>query len=328
ESRESATSSDEAKQDASSSSEGSCSSAENGRWPKPVTWRQHRRPAGRQNKHWRDRKTGEEECRKFTGRLQRWRNAVAAHQRRWHHRRVRSASVEDVTLAFDRISNQYANSPRKSGRAEVVSLLARVYANGAFASNRQRENETLDHLGVARWHARVGPPVPLQTITAAERSSPPMLPQQKHESRRIAPWSRWFRLLRRVLGLVRGIIDFGVFIQMYATALGQLSRSLRRECDDNGRMAKGDSINSKGRRARYVGARRDTRGTEASRLEKGFREEEEGGKRNVESYNCQHIGTADNPAAVASAADSVHPQHDSDHPLPWLFPERDKEGGA
>lgn len=158
--------------------------------------------------------------------------------------------------------------------------------------------------------------------------SSPMLPQQKHESRRIASWSRWFRLLKRVVGLVRGIIDFGVFIQMYATALGRLSHSLRIKCDDNGRMAKGDNINSKGRSARYVGARRDRGGREASRLEKGFREEEERGKRNVESNNCQHIGTADNPAAVASAVDSLHPQHDSDHPLPWLFPESDKDGGA
>lgn len=68
ESGESAISSDEAKQDASSpSSEGSsCSSAENGPWHKPVTLRQHRRPSGRHTKYRRNKKTGEEKRRELT----------------------------------------------------------------------------------------------------------------------------------------------------------------------------------------------------------------------------------------------------------------------
>lgn len=112
---------------------------------------------------------------------------------------------------------------------------------------------------------------------------------------------------------------------MFATAMegGRMSHSLRKKYDKKGRMAKGDNSNSKG------GKRRDRGGREASRLEMGFREEQKGQKKtNGQSPICRQIGTVDNPAAVPSAADTLHHQHDSDHPLPWLFLESNKQGGA
>lgn len=72
----------------------------------------------------------------------RWRRgSIAAHQWRWRQRGV-VASVEDVTSALNQISREYSDAPGPFERAGVVSLLAKLYADGTvFADNRPRDAE-------------------------------------------------------------------------------------------------------------------------------------------------------------------------------------------
>lgn len=54
------------------------------------------------------------------------------------------ASVEDVTSALNRISRNYADVPGPIERTGVVSLLAKLYADGSiFYDNRPRVAETV-----------------------------------------------------------------------------------------------------------------------------------------------------------------------------------------
>ena len=53
-------------------------------------------------------------------------------------------SVADMASALVRISREYPGAPQPLGRTEIVSILAKMYADGAaFAGNGQRDLETV-----------------------------------------------------------------------------------------------------------------------------------------------------------------------------------------
>ena len=53
-------------------------------------------------------------------------------------------SVADVASTLVRISRDYPDAPRPLGRTGIVSILAKMYADGAaFVGNRQRDIETV-----------------------------------------------------------------------------------------------------------------------------------------------------------------------------------------
>lgn len=84
--------------------------------------------------------------RKLLGR----RDCIAAHQRRWRQRHV-IASVEDVTSALNRICREYADAPGPIERMCVVSVLAKLYADGTiFAENRPRDAGTVSSVLMPR----------------------------------------------------------------------------------------------------------------------------------------------------------------------------------
>lgn len=79
------------------------------------------------------------------------RDSIAAHQWRWRQRHV-VVSVEDVTSTLNRISRKYADAPGQIERAGVISLLAKLYADGtAFADNRPRDAETVSTVLKSRF---------------------------------------------------------------------------------------------------------------------------------------------------------------------------------
>lgn len=66
------------------------------------------------------------------------RRLTASQKQRCRQRHV-VVSVEEATTALNRISSGFADAPKPVERVEVVSLLAKIYANGtAFADNRPR----------------------------------------------------------------------------------------------------------------------------------------------------------------------------------------------
>lgn len=71
---------------------------------------------------------------------------IAAHRRRWRQRHAMACtrSVADVASTLVRISREYPDAPQPLGRTGIVSILAKMYADGAaFAENRQRDIETV-----------------------------------------------------------------------------------------------------------------------------------------------------------------------------------------
>ena len=68
----------------------------------------------------------------------------------------------------------------------------------------------LDRLGVTRWSARIHPQVllPRETMGTSEAG---------HKSKKAKKC--WLRILWRVLALVRNIVDFGIFVQIYVAAV-------------------------------------------------------------------------------------------------------------
>lgn len=168
----------------------------------------------------------------------------------------------------------------------------------------------LDLLGIVAWHARAYDGVPLRAppeAVAALSSTTPI--------------ERWRRILRRVAGLVRRIVDFGVFVQVYVAAAEKekLVAVSATEAVEEGETRGNKKVRG-GRRARA-----------ASSLRKNKQE-----NRNCEldlTDNCNRDRRSSLKSPERDAETLTHHQREGSkeeqvgrYPLMWLFPDT-KEGG-
>lgn len=188
----------------------------------------------------------------------------------------------------------------------------------------------LDRLGIVQWHAKTPPEAALRT-----KSRENLLPRQL-ESEGTVSDDNWFRLLRRVSGLVRGIINFGVFVQVYvAAAEGERPvKTSRTNNPGDGRTTKtveagarvrdGRGFVSGTTRRREQRQRRDTSRSLPKRPNAGTASVEEKKQDDDNDNNDNNISEANKtPPPVLS------PPPASDLVLQWLFPPgRGDDGGA
>ncbi|CAN0144527.1 unnamed protein product, partial [Pylaiella littoralis] len=287
----------------------------------------HRRPRQRRLRFWNEKQEKEEnEDEKQEERDNsnvtelRWRRgSIAAHQWRWRQRGV-VASVEDVTSALNQISREYSDAPGPFERAGVVLLLAKLYADGTvFADNRPRDAEMLDRLGIMQWRARANSRVPSSSLA------------QQSESGSTDTCGGWHRLLWRVVGLVRGIADFGVFVQVYVAAIDE--EGTRRE---DAKARGGDKESRAGWRQR--GGRTASLLQAHSGLIGGRVDDGRSERRSCRSRCDRRLFLEATDAAAAAAAATITGtlEHLPDEReegastagrLLWLFPESSQEGG-